>query len=76
MTVRWAIMWRSTSELNGDFMWNGSTPYLFRTKREAKALIDEKWGYIKDRPDLRAEPHGWRLPVPVKVEVIIREVTR
>ena len=33
--------------------------------------------YIKaarKRPDLRAEPHGWRVPRPVRVSVAVTEL--
>jgi len=48
-------------------------PALFRTRRECRDYIKEKYGYIKNREDLREEPHGWRLPRPVKVEIVIQE---
>jgi hypothetical protein len=44
-------------------------PALFRTRREARAWIEREYGYIRRRPDLRAEPHGWRMPVAVRVEI-------
>jgi hypothetical protein len=44
-------------------------PCLFLTKAEATAYANERYGYIKTRPDLRAEPHGWRMPQPVRVAV-------
>jgi hypothetical protein len=34
---------------------------------------EEKWGYIKKRDDLRAEPHGWRMPRAVRVTVTIKK---
>lgn len=73
--IRWAIQWRSDSRLDGKvshIMWDGVYPYLFRTRREARALIQEKWGYIKRRPDLRREPHGWKMPRPVRVTVTMQ----
>ena len=70
MTVRWAIRWH---EADGPqyFMWNGVQPYLFRTRREAREAINEEWGYVKYRADLRAPPCNWRMPRPVKVSVIL-----
>jgi hypothetical protein len=77
MPIRWAVQWRSCNRLDGRrefFLWlNPSTPALFQTRAEARAYIREKYGYIAERPDLRREPHGWRLPRPVKVTVALRE---
>ena len=44
-------------------------PALFRTRREAREYINEKYGYIRTRKDLRAEPHFWRMPRAVRVSV-------
>lgn len=46
-------------------------PVLFRTRREAQLFIAKEYGYLRHRPDLRAEPHGWRMPKAVKVEVTL-----
>lgn len=75
--MRWEVQWRSKNRLEGlteHFIWDGARPLLFLTRREARAYIGSKWGYISTRPDLRAEPHGWRLPCPVRVEVILRDL--
>jgi hypothetical protein len=29
------------------------------------------YGFIADRADLRAEPHGWRMPLPIKLIVAV-----
>jgi hypothetical protein len=72
---RWGVMWYSKNEMDGVrkhlmYGWPDSTivPLLFRTRKEAREYIKEKWGYIKDSPDLRVEPHGWRMPRAVRVE--------
>jgi hypothetical protein len=44
---------------------------LFHTRREARLYIDEKFGYIRRRIDLRVEPHGWRMPRAVRVVVAL-----
>lgn len=67
MTRRWAIKWHV------GFMWNGATPHLFITRREAREYIEKDYGYIKTRPDLRNAPHYWRLPKAVKVEIMLKE---
>lgn len=33
----------------------------------AKAWIERKFRYLRHRPDLCAEPFGWKLPIPVRV---------
>jgi hypothetical protein len=72
---RWGILWRSRNRLNGrceHLIYDGNCePILKKTRREARALINERYGYIKDRPDLRREPHGWKIPIPIKVMGII-----
>lgn len=75
---RWGLKWISENRLDGRreyILWNAGQRFLFRTRQEAREARDIKYGYIRNRPDLKAEPHGWRLPQVVKVEVIVREVT-
>ena len=42
-----------------------------KTRREAREWIKKHYGYISERPDLQIEPHGWKMPVPVKVRVVL-----
>lgn len=73
--IRWAALWHSKSRLSGvteHLIFENFMPKLFRTRAEARAFIEERYGYIKDRKDLRGQPHGWRLPSPIKV--IIKEL--
>ena len=75
MTV-WAGQWYSRNKLNGittHILYEDYLPMLFSTRRECRLYIKEKYGYIKDREDLRTEPHGWRLPRAVKVEIVIQD---
>lgn len=69
----WGALWRSDNKMDGYREWllNGPNclPVMFRTRREARAYIDETLGYIRERPDLRAQPHGWKIPIPVRVKV-------
>ena len=69
----WGAMWRSDNRLSGKterLLWmNPKRPALFDTRREAREWIAKGFGYIKDRPDLRREPHGWKMPVPVRVRI-------
>lgn len=71
---RWGALWYSRSKRDGvttHIMFEGCQPALFQTRREARVWINMKYGYIKSRPDLRIEPHGWRMPKAVKVRVEI-----
>ncbi len=71
--IMWGALWRSKNASVGVCQHiinhRDCLPALFMTRREARAFIDEEYGYIKTRRDLREEPHGWRLPVPVRVKI-------
>jgi hypothetical protein len=73
----WMVEWRSCNRLDGV---NNHLVYrhphitgkewsIFETKKACKKFIDEHYGYIRTRKDLRSEPHGWRMPHPVKVKI-------
>ena len=69
--LAWGVEWRSKNQLDGvqrRLQWDHDLR-LFRTRRECRAFIVEKYGYINQRADLRTEPHGWQLPIAVRVEV-------
>lgn len=69
----WGVEWHSRNRLDGyrrHLVWDEEVR-LFRTRKLARAFIDEKYGYIRHRPDLRAEPHGWFMPRAVRVMVVI-----
>ena len=75
VTSKWGILWRSECSLDGKveyLMFNlrefPVSPILFVTRREAREYVEKKYGYIKNRPDLRKEPHGWKMPKVVKVK--------
>lgn len=53
----------------------GYTTMVFSTRDEARTFIKDVYGYLKDRPDLKAEPFGWKIPMPVKVTVKVEEAT-
>ena len=75
--TRWAVEWYSRCKLDGEqryFMWDGSNPALFVTRSQCRAHIKERYGYIKHRPDLRTEPHGWHLPRAVRVRVRLERI--
>lgn len=66
----WVAQYESRNKIDGlrrYFIGNGWK--LFRTRAECRQFIKNDYGYIADRPDLKAEPHGWTMPKPVKVRV-------
>ncbi len=68
----WGVLWRSKNKMDGvreHLVYNDCVPVIFTRKRQAVAYIREHFSYIATRRDLRAEPHGWRMPIPVRVEV-------
>jgi hypothetical protein len=72
--VLWGALWRSNSKLDGycsHLLNEDCLPVLFRTRRAARDYIEKKYGYIKTRDDLRAQPHGWKMPIAVQVRVSI-----
>jgi hypothetical protein len=74
MTNLWAAQWHSKNQLDGDrkyIIYEDLLPMLFKTRARCRKWIKEKYGYITERPDLRAEPHGWRMPQAVKVQVVL-----
>lgn len=74
MTQLWIPKWATKNRLDGKrsvLVWHKMMPALFRSRRECRDFIEREYGYIKNRPDLCQEPHGWTLPKPVKV--IIKE---
>lgn len=75
MTI-WAAEWCSKDKIDGErkhIINENCLPKLFKTRREARLFIKEKYGFIATRPDLRSEPHGWRMPRVIKVDVIPQE---
>lgn len=77
--MAWAAKWRSQCLLDGkeEYLIGAGhiPPLLFKTREDCRAHIRIKYGYIATRADLRREPHGWKMPVPIKVTVKIEEVT-
>jgi len=74
----WAAEWRSNCLLDGETRYiiydRGFLPVLFRTRRECREFIKERYGYIATRPDLQAEPYGWRVPRAIKVKIEVLEI--
>lgn len=71
---KWGALWHSKNKVDGvteHILRENCVPVLFRTRQEARDWIEEKYGYLKHRKDLRSEPHGWKLPKPVKVKITV-----
>jgi len=68
----WGALWRSNNILDGKkahIIYDNLLPALFGTRHECREFIRRRYGYIADRPDLQDEPHGWKMPIPVKVKI-------
>ena len=74
----WGAIWRSENRVDGKrehpLMGPSGLPWIFKSRREAQNYIDMTYGYIRRRPDLRAEPHGWKIPVARKIKVRVELV--
>ena len=71
--VRWGALWHSENKLDGikEYLcFENCLPVLFVTRRQCRDWITTKYGYIKKREDLQKEPHGWRMPRPIRVMII------
>jgi len=70
--TRWAGLWRSgKSRETQHFLFEDCRLVVYGTRREMREYIHQKYGYIVKRKDLRADPHWWTLPIPVKVKIAI-----
>ncbi len=69
-TPKWGLLWHSKDRLDGvreHLIYENCVPMIFQRRSEARAYATQRYGYIKTRKDLRSEPCGWRLPIPVHV---------
>ncbi len=65
---RWGVMWMEKSGPK-HLISDGQLPALFTSKASANKWIRRTYAYLKDRSDLRAAPHFWRMPQPVRVQI-------
>lgn len=71
----WSALWRSKNKVDGartHLIHKDGFPVLFHTRRAAREFIESEYGYIREQSDLKAEPHGWRMPIPVRVSIKAR----
>lgn len=70
----WAAKWSQTNRLDGRrehlCLWHLRKMQIFQTRQECRDFIEQEYGYIRKRPDLKREPHCWRVPKAVKVRVV------
>ena len=74
--VRWAVQWRSENKTDGyrEYLFSDGCAcgtQLFETRAAARAFIEYQYAFLRDRPDLKREPHGWKMPRPVRVSVTV-----
>lgn len=74
--TRWAVKFRSKNKLDGNtefyvFNQEHNCHDLFCTRKDAVKFIEERYSYIRTSKDLQQEPHGWKMPIPVRVTVTI-----
>lgn len=76
---KWGILERSRNKLDGYrehlMHEDGGKVALFQTRKQAQDYAERHLGYLRNRPDLRAEPHGWMLPKPIRLTVTYKEPT-
>ena len=69
----WGLLWVQRGQFASvRLLYEDGLPMLFTSRRAARAGAERRYGYIKRRADLRAPPHEWRMPQPVRVSVIWR----
>ena len=69
----WAAMWRAKNKIDGKqrmLLLQHGVVKLFATRGFCLNWIEENYSYIRHRPELRREPYGWMMPVPVSVAIV------
>ena len=72
--LSWGVKWRSCSKRDGvmeHIISYCRLPVLFKTRKQARRHIEDRFGYIRNRPDLRCEPYGWKTPVAIRVTTAV-----
>ena len=75
---KWGLLWRSENLLDGKcrhLISEEGKILFFHTRQEARDYAYLKYGYIKKRPDLQAEPHGWDFPKVVKIKLSVEVIS-
>ena len=73
--LAWGIKWVSDPPLDGhkEYIIGGAfgEQAAFATRREARAYRDKRYGYIREREDLKRPPHCWKLPQVVRIKMTV-----
>ena len=80
----WGILWVSNNRLDGyrshlmgsaaiakPEAVSGCKLMVFPTRARARRYIEDNYSYIRQRRDLREEPHGWKMPRAVRVRMSV-----
>jgi len=62
----WGLKWRSKNKLSG---LNEYVTGVYPTRSIARREREMRFGYIRTRPDLQSEPHGWKVPAVVRLKI-------
>jgi len=68
----WGLMAGADNRLDGrrrNLVHQDCMPKLFTTRQKAIDYREQVYGYMRKRHDLKAEPHGWIYPRPVKIYI-------
>lgn len=65
----WGVVWLNKDGTPAHLIHYNLLPILFKTRKQARLWIEDNYGYIRHRPDLKREPHRWRVPQAVRVRV-------
>lgn len=77
--IKWGAMWRSENKLDGvtrHIICNDLFPAMFYTREQVRKYIKVRYGYIAKRKDLQREPHGWQMPIPVRLKIAVKGARR
>lgn len=75
--LRWGLIWQSKNKLDGVNChpvvdeYHGK-PFHF-TRRAAMEFREKHYGYLRDRRDLKSEPHGWKMPRVARIKITYEE---
>lgn len=54
--------------------WEGPAGVIFKTRLAARAWLEEHYGYMRTRKDLKTYPHDWKMPRVVRVKLTVEEI--
>jgi hypothetical protein len=77
--ILWGALWYSKNRLDGvscHIINENCLPMLFATRRKARKWLNEKYGYIKTRKDLRGKDYGWRFPRIVRLKISLHKPSK